>query len=93
MSEQLRLFAVAVPDQARRRAMATWYRTVYLGSAHWLETRARQLRLVGWCQTCGSTVELQVHHLHYSSLWAERTEDLCTLCARCHRRIHARANN
>ena len=44
----------------------------------------------GWkCQCCGSSENLQVHHLlHRSRLGPDELENLITLCANCHRRQH-----
>jgi hypothetical protein len=39
----------------------------------------------GRCERCGCRSEiLEVHHLHYKSLWRELPEDLEALCPRCH---------
>jgi predicted restriction endonuclease len=52
--------------------------------------RARVLERDGWrCQCCGSSTNLQVHHLiHRSQLGADELDNLMTLCADCHRREH-----
>ena len=44
----------------------------------------------GWkCQSCGSSTNLQVHHLVYRShLGADEFNNLITLCAKCHSRQH-----
>ena len=44
----------------------------------------------GWkCQDCGSSINLQVHHLvRRSQLGWDELENLMTLCAECHRRLH-----
>jgi 5-methylcytosine-specific restriction endonuclease McrA len=44
----------------------------------------------GWkCQCCGSLISLQVHHLvRRSQLGSDTLENLMTLCAGCHRRVH-----
>ena len=46
----------------------------------------------GWrCQICGGASELQVHHrLFRSALGGDRLENLITLCALCHRKLHDR---
>ncbi len=36
------------------------------------------------CQECGTSKDLQVHHLTYERRWCERLEDLLTLCEPCH---------
>ena len=43
------------------------------------------------CQSCGSTKNLQVHHIKYKNLYNEPLEDLITLCggkAGCHNTLH-----
>ena len=44
----------------------------------------------GWrCQYCGSRRDLQVHHIRSRGLLGDDAEDnLITLCATCHQRIH-----
>jgi hypothetical protein len=32
--------------------------------------------------------DLQVHHLHYDSLWFEHEDDLQVLCFQCHKDVH-----
>lgn len=41
----------------------------------------------GRCERCGTnphTKELQLHHLHYETLWYESHQDLQLLCPPCH---------
>jgi 5-methylcytosine-specific restriction endonuclease McrA len=47
----------------------------------------------GWrCQRCGSSQDLQVHHMQPRSLLGgDVEENLITLCSVCHREIHVRA--
>jgi 5-methylcytosine-specific restriction endonuclease McrA len=44
----------------------------------------------GWrCQRCGSSRELQVHHMRpRSQLGGDVAENLITLCSACHREAH-----
>ena len=44
----------------------------------------------GWkCRSCGSRNNLHVHHIQFRSQQGEdTTENLCTLCASCHRGCH-----
>jgi 5-methylcytosine-specific restriction endonuclease McrA len=42
----------------------------------------------GHCEGCGLAfreADLQLHHLHYDTLWYENNNDLELLCAPCHR--------
>jgi 5-methylcytosine-specific restriction endonuclease McrA len=52
--------------------------------------RHRVLNRDGWrCQCCGSREDLHVHHLvRRIELGADALENLMTLCAGCHRRVH-----
>jgi 5-methylcytosine-specific restriction endonuclease McrA len=44
----------------------------------------------GWrCQHCGARKDLQVHHIRSRGLLGDDAEEnLITLCALCHRRLH-----
>jgi 5-methylcytosine-specific restriction endonuclease McrA len=44
----------------------------------------------GWrCQFCGSSKDLQAHHVAYrSQLGDDALENLITLCATCHKKLH-----
>ena len=52
--------------------------------------RVRVLDRDGWrCQLCGSSLELQVHHLTFRSrLGSDTIDNLITLCTTCHREQH-----
>jgi 5-methylcytosine-specific restriction endonuclease McrA len=57
------------------------------------ETLRQQILLRdGWrCQSCGAMSNLEVHHREYRShLGDDSEENLITLCAECHARIHGR---
>lgn len=41
------------------------------------------------CVICGSISELQIHHLTYRNVYHENTQDLITLCRKCHATYHA----
>jgi len=44
------------------------------------------------CQQCGSSENLQVHHIRpRSKLGGDEDENLITLCSPCHRQIHLHA--
>jgi len=65
----------------------------YLQSRHWKETRYDAKARAGRrCERCGSTHDLQVHHLTYARKGFERPEDLEVLCKRCHYIVHERQN-
>ena len=61
----------------------------HLRSPWWLSRRRAALaEVAGLCQHCGSTRNLQVHHLTYDHLGNEPITDLAVLCKRCHRLEH-----
>lgn len=67
----------------------------YLASPHWQRTRARALEAAAeqceWISSdgrCQSTKNLNVHHLTYENLGAEKPEDLQVLCRRHHEQVH-----
>ena len=52
--------------------------------------RTNVLERDGWrCQSCGTSENLQVHHIRSRSALGDDTADnLVTLCADCHDRLH-----
>lgn len=62
----------------------------YLKTSHWKSVREKRKELDGHqCFICGSTRELNVHHLSYERLGAENIEtDMVTLCHGCHATLH-----
>jgi len=54
--------------------------------------RQHILRRDGWrCQSCGAMSSLEVHHREFRShSGADSEENLITLCAACHARMHRR---
>lgn len=68
----------------------TFYQA-YLNSPGWRAVRNAALHRAGFkCYTCGGRRDLQVHHLTYERLGAERNSDLQVLCANCHEGQHIR---
>lgn len=62
----------------------------YLNSEHWRETRQQRLERDGHkCAICGSTKDLNVHHLTYIRIGKENIDtDLITVCHACHAMLH-----
>lgn len=69
----------------------------YMKSEEWAAKRDERLRLDDrHCVMCGRAdgitrkgkPVLQVHHVSYKNLGHEPMEDLVSLCAGCHRKIH-----
>jgi len=56
--------------------------------------RRRVLERDGWrCQSCGSSMELQIHHVKSrSKLGDDALYNLITLCASCHGMRHGKAH-
>ena len=54
--------------------------------------RQQILRRDGWrCQLCGTMSNLELHHTEFRShSGADAEENLITLCAPCHARVHGR---
>ncbi len=54
--------------------------------------RQQILRRDGWrCQSCGTMTNLEVHHREFRSRSGDDSEEnLITLCAACHARVHRR---
>jgi len=54
--------------------------------------RQQVLRRDGWrCQSCGTMSNLEVHHREFRShSGSDSEENLITLCAACHARVHRR---
>lgn len=64
----------------------------YINSDAWQKTRQYALDKHGRkCTICGSTTNLEVHHLNYDNLGYEAMNDyadLCILCHNCHLKLH-----
>ena len=64
----------------------------YLNSPAWRTVRTRALERADYrCYHCGAKRDLQVHHLSYDRLGAERDDDLQVVCADCHEAVHLEA--
>lgn len=59
----------------------------FLDSEEWKAAREARMQHDGWaCCLCGSTTDLQCHHVSYEDVTA--LENLRTVCKKCHRDIH-----
>lgn len=84
-------------QQMRKRGERGWY-LAYLRSHHWRRRRKRALQSVTWrCQECGYAdphrdeqrgTRLDVHHVSYAHVGAERDNELRVLCHQCHKKAH-----
>lgn len=64
----------------------------YLNSDAWKEIRNKRVKMDGYkCQVCGSSSNLEVHHLTYEHKYHENMDDLITLCDKCHRKVHGKS--
>jgi 5-methylcytosine-specific restriction endonuclease McrA len=61
-----------------------------LDSTNYRELYRQVLERDGWrCQVCGSMQNLQVHHLKFRSRsGGDIEQNLITLCAECHEKVH-----
>lgn len=63
---------------------------IYLGSEQFADLRQKVFRRDhNKCRACGSTENLQVHHLSYRNIYHEELDDLVCLCRNCHAAFHA----
>lgn len=64
----------------------------YLKSPQWHIKRKATLKRDSYtCQSCGiDSVPLDVHHITYECLYAEKPEHLVSLCRDCHNDVHNR---
>jgi len=64
----------------------------YLQSKEWFIVKNQRLLIANYkCEYCGSTNQLQCHHVTYERLTMEHIEDIVILCGGlhgCHQRIH-----
>lgn len=61
----------------------------YLESPEWIAIRDERLKQDNYqCVMCGTGKNLEVHHLTYERLGAEKLEDLRTFCRECHKKVH-----
>lgn len=62
----------------------------YIRSPAWNAKRKQRLEIDNHkCQMCGTSEELQIHHITYDRLGNEDIhKDIVTLCKSCHRDIH-----
>ena len=57
----------------------------------WQKIRARVLRERGWCEACGTTEDLQVHHrVALAAGGTNEDHNLAVLCRSCHSSLTAR---
>lgn len=71
----------------------------YLRTSHWKMFRDRVVLRTYFngrykCESCLRLVsrnELDVHHLHYRSLWHEQPSDVKVICHECHAEAHGKS--
>ena len=70
-----------------------WKYHEYIVSPAWFARREAIFKNRGrQCERCGSTEEIQVHHLNYKRVGRERDKDLEVLCRGCHENEHEGKN-
>lgn len=69
-----------------------WTYKTFLSSRYWWQCRNKVLERDQRCINCGSTCNLEVHHLTYEHHGDElnHLEDLVTLCHACHAITHGK---
>jgi 5-methylcytosine-specific restriction endonuclease McrA len=67
---------------------------IRLSGEEYEKLRHELLKRDGWkCQMCGTSMNLQVHHLLFRSHQGSDTDrNLITLCAECHASLHRPGN-
>lgn len=60
----------------------------YLESPHWIALRSHLCRRGRRCYGCQAPSRLQLHHVRYGCLGAERAKDVIVLCKACHQNLH-----
>lgn len=61
----------------------------YIESDEWYELREKCFERDEYvCRLCGSSENLQAHHLSYERLGMNELSDLVTLCRKCHQAVH-----
>jgi len=63
---------------------------VVLATEEYAQLRTHTLQRDGWkCQCCGSSINLQVHHLKFRGrLGSDVPDNLISLCVDCHSKEH-----
>lgn len=75
------------PQKQQPRKFVNYYE--YIQTEAWAKKSRQRFALDGYqCQLCGSAKNIVCHHLNYYNLGNEKMDDLVTLCADCHRKLH-----
>lgn len=65
------------------------YYNYYMKSRNWFYVKTDRLIRDNYkCQSCGSELNLNVHHKTYCNFSFESYDDLITLCQKCHLKAH-----
>lgn len=60
----------------------------YISSEEWRLLRRQKLDIDPYCELCGASCDIHVHHLKYMHLTDVGTKQLMTLCEFHHRFVH-----
>ncbi len=82
------MWLVAKEQFCGNRQKCSDYYAQVLSSEYWAEKAKKIKEETPYCECCGSTLNLQVHHLTYYHLGFESRYELRVLCEDCHRAIH-----
>lgn len=77
------------PLQRRLSALGFESYWDYLRSPHWIEFKRSYFKVhPRICEQCGSTEDIQLHHITYVRLGQERFADVTAKCGDCHNKKH-----
>lgn len=62
----------------------------YIFSSRWRSVSRNKRKQTPFCQRCGFTADLVVHHMTYERVGRELSSDLCVLCKYCHEEFHTK---
>lgn len=62
----------------------------YVLSSKWRSVSRNKRKQTPFCQCCGFTSDLVVHHMTYERVGKELSSDLCVLCKYCHDEFHTK---
>lgn len=69
--------------------MSAQQKATYLASPEWQTRKLQVLTRDNFrCKSCGSSHNLECHHISYTYLGTEPLSHLVTLCRSCHQKIH-----
>lgn len=65
----------------------------YTYNSHWQQLRDELYKISNWCAACGTTLDVDIHHMTYERIGSENINDLVLLCRPHHFATHAFYNS